>query len=113
ELYAHMNANYVRLAALPPFQEDGKLLDAVAKGDFFVSTGEVLLPVTSIGSGEGDTIVAKATVRFTFPLEMAEIVWGDGAETHRQVFPLGQTREFGEETFTWETRAKNWKWARI
>jgi hypothetical protein len=113
ELYAHMNANYVRIPALPSFADDGKLLDAVANGDFFVTTGEVLLPAASLSAADGEKIVARANVRYSFPLEMAEIVWGDGAETHRQIFPLRQTREFGNQNFTWQAEAKDWKWARL
>ena len=44
ELYGHMNVNYVRLPALPSYEHYGELLDAVARGDSFISTGEILIP---------------------------------------------------------------------
>ena len=44
ELYAHMNVNYVRLDRLPDFDHYGQVLEALNRGDYFVSTGEVLLP---------------------------------------------------------------------
>ena len=44
ELYAHMNANYVRIGALPDFDNYGRMLEAVSRGDYFISMGEVLLP---------------------------------------------------------------------
>ena len=113
ELYAHMNVNYVKMPALPSFDRYGEILAPVRRGEFFVTTGEVLLPNTSVHAGVDDTIVAEFDVQHTFPLEMAEIVWGDGTETHRQIFPLQQTREFKSTHYKFETEAKGWKWARI
>lgn len=113
ELYAHMNVNYVRLPSLPSFDNYGQIIDALAKGDFFVTTGEVLLPSVTISPGSGDSINVRAKVNYTLPLSIAEVVWGDGAATHRKILPLADTREFGDREFTWELKAPNWKWARF
>jgi hypothetical protein len=112
ELYGHLNINYVRLPSLPSYEHYGDLLDAVAKGDGFIATGEVLIPDAKL-SGAGDVVTAAVTVDYTFPLRMAEIVWGDGSATHRKIIPLEETREFGHSTFQWTAEAKNWKWARF
>ena len=48
ELYGHMNVNYLRLPALPSFDHWADALAAVAKGDYFTTTGEVLLPRASM-----------------------------------------------------------------
>jgi hypothetical protein len=112
ELYGHLNINYVHLPSLPSYERYGELLDAVAKGDGFIGTGEILIPDAKL-SGSGETVTVTVTVNYTFPLRMAEIVWGDGAETHHKTIPLGDTREFGRTTFTWTADAKNWKWARL
>jgi hypothetical protein len=112
ELYGHLNINYVRLPSLPSYEHYGELLDAVARGDGFITTGEVLIPDAKI-SGEGEVISATVTVDYTFPLRMAEIVWGDGSSTHHDVIPVEETREFGHTTFKWTTVAKNWKWVRL
>ena len=113
ELYAHMNANYVRTEELPGFDNYGKMLEAVARGDYFISMGEVLLPKVAITTTSPDAITAATSIQWTFPLAFGEIVWGDGNETFRQSFPLTETRPFGSATFTWKTEAKNWKWARV
>lgn len=113
ELYAHMNVNYVRIPSVPPYDGNGQLLDTLANGDFFVTTGEVLLPSVTISAGAGDRINVRAKVTWTFPLAMAEVVWGDGGETHREIFPLVETREFGDREFTWQLDAPRWKWARF
>ena len=113
ELYAHMNVNYVRIASLPSFDEYGQLIEKLANGDFFVTTGEVLLPSVSISTGSSNQIGVRAKVNYTFPLAMAEVVWGASDGTHRKIFPLAETREFGEHEFTWQVNAPNWKWARF
>lgn len=112
ELYGHLNINYVRLPSLPSWDEYGRLLDAVAKGDYFLSTGEILIPDAKL-SGTAGAVTAAVTVDHTFPLRMAEIVWGDGSATHRKIIPLGQTREFSHTRFEWTAEAANWKWARL
>src|SRR5262249_30350208 len=112
ELYGHLNINYVRLPDLPDWDHYGQLLEAVGRGDYFISTGEVLIPDARL-TGSVDKVTASATVDYTFPLRMAEIVWGDGAKTSRRIIPLEETHEFGHSRFEWTADAKNWKWARL
>jgi hypothetical protein len=112
ELYAHMNVNYLRMDRLPAFDDYGTLLEKMAAGDGFISTGEILLPHTTIG-GEADSVQVKATVEYTFPLRLAEIVWGDGHQTHRESIDLQSTREFGKGDYNWTVRAPGWTWARV
>jgi hypothetical protein len=113
ELYAHMNINYIRLDRLPPFDRWGDALAPLARGAYFTTTGEVLMPEVDFGSSSATEIVANARVQWTFPLAFAEIVWGDGHTTHREVIDLADTREFGGKTFQWRAKADSWKWARI
>src|SRR5579862_583289 len=112
ELYAHMNINYVKLPDLPSFDNYGRLLDAVERGDFFMTTGEILLPTVRVQDKAGK-IAVEAKAQFTFPLEMAEVVWGDGSQTSRKIIPLTDTHQFGEKSFQWDEDAKDWKWARV
>ena len=88
ELYAHMNANYVRIGELPDFDHYGRMLEAVSRGDYFISMGEVLLPEVEISKASPSAIKATARVQWTFPLAFGEIVWGDGKETFTQTFDL-------------------------
>jgi hypothetical protein len=113
ELYAHMNASYVRMGELPNFDNYGRMLEAVSRGDYFISMGEVLLPEVEISKASPSSIAATARVQWTFPLAFAEIVWGDGKETFTRTFPLTDTHPFGAATFEWRTEAKDWKWARV
>ena len=112
ELYSHMNVNYVKLARLPGWDNYGQVLDRIAAGDYFITTGEVLLPEVSVQPASGG-IAVRARVRWTLPLKFAEIVWGDGETTQRKIIPLDTTRAFGDQSFEWKTDAPNWKWARL
>ena len=58
-------------------------------------------------------LTAAVAATWTFPLRMAEIVWGDGRETHRQTISLADTKEFDQHEFTWQVQAPEWKWARL
>jgi len=113
ELYAHMNINYVRLDRLPAFDRWGDALAPLARGEFFTTTGEVLLPDVDLASSSADEIVARVRALWTFPLRFAEIVWGDGRTTYRETIDLTDTREFGSRRFEWRARANGWKWARV
>jgi hypothetical protein len=101
-----MNVNYLRVPAMTD------ALSALAKGDYFTTTGEVLLPQANL-TANNNQLTAKASVNWTYPLRLAEIVWGDGRETHRQTIPLTNTKEFDHRDFTWQINAADWKWARL
>jgi hypothetical protein len=113
ELYAHMNINYVRAPKLPGFDNYGELLRTMEKGDFFISTGEVLMPSHSIRETAPGRLRATAELRYTLPLKFAEVVWGDGEKTHRQMYSLETTREFGAQKIEFDVDAPGWRWARM
>ena len=61
-----------------PDRDYGQILAKLREGDFFISTGEVLL--TSV-KREGGAVDAR--VKWTFPLSHGVIVWGDGVKVMR------------------------------
>ncbi|MCC6293269.1 MAG: DUF4350 domain-containing protein [Bryobacterales bacterium] len=113
ELYAHMNINYVRLPRLPSYDNYGEVLDAMRRSEFFVSTGEVLMPEHTIRETQKDRLAVTADVRYTLPLRFAELVWGDGSRTHRETVPLETSREFGRLKLDFTAAAPGWRWARL
>lgn len=113
ELYAHMNVNYIQLDRLPDFDQWGEALEPLARGEFFTTTGEILLPEVDWSESSKSKITVRARVHWTFPLRAAEIVWGDGRETHHATIPLTDTRGFGVENFEWTVEAEGWSWARL
>jgi len=123
EIYGHMNINYLQLDKLPKFEEGWQpVLDAMENGRFFVSTGEVLLPVFKVnGKGSGETIKlnnnGKAAIDleidWTFPLNFAEVISGDGKQVYRERINLSQTEAFGKQKFKFKTDLKGRKWVRL
>jgi hypothetical protein len=69
--------------------------------------------LTALQAGSILCSSALLAADLAFPLQMAEVVWGDGAKTQRIVFPLDNTREFGAKTFNWKLESPGWKWARL
>lgn len=113
ELYGHMNINYLRVPQLPSFDHYDQILKAAQKGDGFITTGEVLLPSFSL-SAEGDHAVrVSAKVTSTFPLRIAEIVWGDGKATHRTIIDLQSSPPFDDHQYQWSAETPGWTWARF
>ena len=79
------------------------------KGDFFVSTGEVLMPEHTIRETSPGRLSVTADVRNTLPLQFAELVWGDGEQTHRQTLNLETSHAFEQRKVTFEADAPNWR----
>ena len=69
--------------------------------------------MTASISGPPAQIAVRAGLSYSFPLNMAEVVCGNGSATFRQAFLPDTTREFGEASFEWRVEAKNWRWARL
>lgn len=123
ELYGHLNVNYLQLDRMPEFENGWQpVLDVMRSGKFFVTTGEVLLPtfkVNDVGAGETTKVNATGKVditfdaRWTFPLNRAEIISGDGKQVFREIIYLKDTQEFGKKTFKFSPNMKGRKWVRL
>jgi hypothetical protein len=112
DVYANNPVNYVKLDRLPPPGEWGPIVNAMKNGEYFVTSGEVLISNYSIeGSGERSAVVAN--VEWTFPLEMVEIVWGDGQKTGRRVISATDLPPFGSHRFVIPFDATGKKWVRF
>ena len=122
EMYGHMNVNYIRLDHLPRFDDGWQpILDALRAGQFFTTTGEVLLHSAQLGGHDfGSTLTATPTstevqvdAEWTFPLAFAEVVSGDGEHVYRNRLELNQTPAFGRQTLTLHPDLTGRKWARF
>ena len=123
ELYGPMNINYLRLEELPRF-DDGwaPVLDALRKGAFFVTTGEILLEDVRVGgrqSGERletedlSSVALEATLQWTFPLEFAEWIVSDGETESRRRIDLRSTPPFGRRTIRQTVDLRGQRWVRF
>jgi len=101
ELYGHLNVNYLKLDRLPRYADGWQpVLDVLRRGDFFVTTGEILASETALVRAAGEAPRLTAQLAWTFPLAFAEIIAGDGKRVVRRRIPLSDTRDFGERAFT-------------
>ena len=113
ETYPHLAVNYLKLSRLPAFDEDwNPILKAIRDGDYFVTTGEVLIRNWGV-EGTGSQRALSADVEWTFPLEFAEIVWGDGEKTGRQIVRATEHPAFGTHHFKIPFDPAGKKWIRF
>jgi hypothetical protein len=113
ETYPQLAVNYIRLDRVPKFDEEANLIRrAMQAGDFFVTTGEVLFRKWGV-EGSGPQRVYTAEVKWTFPLEFVEVIWGDGNTTHRQRIPAPGLAPFGNHQFRIPFGRGESKWVRF
>lgn len=124
ELYGHMNVNYLKLDRTPDFARGwGEVLDALRAGEFFVTTGEVLIPSCSIAGAESGTVKlaqadrrrvpVKIAAEWTFPPAFLEVVSGDGHATDRKRLDLADLPELSSREFAFEVDLTGKTWARV
>jgi hypothetical protein len=112
DIYANNPVNYVKIDRVPTGDDWSPIVNALKRGDYFWTSGEVLIPSYSVeGTGARRTVTAE--VEWTFPLEMVEVVWGDGQKTDRQVIPATELPAFGKHKFQIPFDATGKKWVRF
>jgi hypothetical protein len=112
DIYANNPVNYVRLDRVPSGDDWSPIVNALKRGDYFFTSGEVLIPSYSVeGTGNQRTVVAD--VEWTFPLDFVEVVWGDGQKTDRQIVSAADLPAFGTHRFQIPFNAAGKKWVRF
>jgi hypothetical protein len=112
DTYGMSPVNYVKLDRLPAFDDMSPIINAMRRGDYFVSSGEVLISSYAV-EGTGDKRTIAAEVEWTFPLDFVEVVWGDGRKTDRQIIPATDLPAFGKKRFQIPFNAAGKKWVRF
>lgn len=107
DLYGDFNVNYIKLNRLPTVDDRSDLMTALKNGDFFVTTGEILIHGWRV---EGHT--AHVSLEWTFPMEFAEIVYGDGAFCYHQMTDMRGFAPFSHADLTFDVPA-GMKWVRF
>lgn len=123
ELYGPMNVNYLKLNRIPRFQDGWQsVLDALRNGQFFTTTGEILIPKFSVGGKQsGETLrlsskaktTLEASLEWTFPLSFAEIISGDGTNVFRQRIDLSDTNAFNTRVLKVPADLTKRRWVRF
>jgi hypothetical protein len=113
DIYPGHPINYVRLDRLPgPTDDWTPILQSIRNGDFWVSTGEILIKNYAVqGTGAKRTIVAD--LEYTYPLEFVEVVTGDGKKVETQVVRATDTGSHGTKKISIPLDATGKVWVRF
>jgi hypothetical protein len=112
DIYANNPVSYIKLDKLPQVDDMSPVINAIKRGDFFVTSGEVLISSWAVqGAGRQRTVTAD--VEWTFPLEFVEVVWGDGKKTDRQIVPATHLPAMGKHRFEIPFDPTGKKWVRF
>ena len=112
-LYSGYQTAYLKLDRVPGPDEDWTpVLRAMRDGNFFVTTGEILVTNFAV-TGTGSKRTVSADVNWTFPLEFVEVVWGDGKKIDRQIISATDLPAFGSKHFAVPFDATGKSWVRF
>ena len=112
DTYGMSPVNYLKLDRVPSVDDMSSVINALRKGEYFVTSGEVLIPSYELqGTGNDRMIVAE--VEWTFPLEFVEVVWGNGKTTDRQIISTTDLPPFGQKRFEIPFDATGKEWVRF
>ncbi len=112
DAYGMSPVNYLKIDSVPAVDDMRSVINALRRGEYFVTSGEVLIPSFAVrGTGSKRTIIAE--VAWTFPLNFVEVVWGDGKKTERQIIPTTDLLPFGKKRFEIPFVATGKKWVRF
>lgn len=112
DTYGMSPVNYVKIDRVPKVDDMSSIVNAMRRGDYFVTSGEVLIPSYTVeGAGSRRTITAD--VEWTFPLDFVEVVWGDGVKTDRTIISTTDLPAFGKKRFQIPFNADGKKWVRF
>ena len=102
----------MKLDTLPGPDDRSSIVNAMKRGDYFWTSGEVLIASFAVqGAGRQRTIAVD--VEWTFPLDFVEVVWGDGTKTDRQIIPASELPPFGKHRYQIPLNATGKKWVRF
>jgi hypothetical protein len=110
DTYANFPVDYLKIDKVPgPDDDFTPVMKALRDGNFFVSTGEILIKNYSV-AGAGDKRTITADLEWTYPLAFMEVVWGDGKRIDRQIISATDLGPFGTKhvSIPFDTAGKAW-----
>ena len=107
DLYGDFAVNYVKIGQPPERADWTGVSQALLRGNFNVSTGEVLIHDCRVTPGE---VIAE--IEWTFPLEFVEVIWGAPDGVKRKMVSAADLPPFGKKEFRLAI-PKEARWARF
>lgn len=112
DAYGMSPVNYLKIDSVPSVEDMSSIINALKKGEYFITTGEILIHSFEINKkGIKQSVIAD--IEWTFPLEFLELVWGNGKETGREIISATDLPAFGRKEFIIPFQIKNKKWIRF
>jgi hypothetical protein len=113
DIYPGHPINYLKVDRVPgPTEDWTPILQSLRNGDFWVSTGEILIKNYSVeGTGPKRTIAAD--LEWTYPLEFIEVVWGDGKKVDQHIIRATDTTAHGTRKLSIPFDATGKAWVRM
>ncbi len=113
DIYPGHPVSYVKIGRLPgPTEDWTPILTAIRNGDFWVTTGEVLITDYSV-VGTGNARTVQATLEWTYPLEFVEVVSGNGKTVDRKIVRATDVLPHATKTFSIPFDAAGRSWVRF
>ncbi|MCP5348507.1 MAG: hypothetical protein H7A04_16775 [Pseudomonadales bacterium] len=112
DIYANGPVTYLPLERLPTGDDYSSIIEVLKRGDYFVTSGEVLIPEHHY-SGSGSDALLTAEVSWTFPLDFVEVVSGDGEQVRSVIIPATHLPAFSNNTFQIPFDASGQAWVRF
>ena len=108
-----LRLDYLKIDKVPGPDEDfTPVMKALRDGNFFVSTGEILIKNYSV-AGVGAQRTITADVEWTYPPSFVEVVWGDGKKIDREIISVTDLTAFGTKHFAIPFDATGKAWVRF
>jgi hypothetical protein len=112
DIYSSAPVSYLKLDPLPGPKDPSAVIKTLMRGDYFVTSGEVLIDSYAV-EGTGNQRTISVDLEWTFPMELVEVVWGDGQKTERQIIPATDLPPMGRHHFQIPFNAAGKKWVRF
>ncbi|NJN26948.1 MAG: hypothetical protein HC819_13695 [Cyclobacteriaceae bacterium] len=112
DIYGMSPVNYLKIDKIPSIDDMSPIVNALKNGDFFITTGEILLSDYEIKKSAGSYLLS-AKITWTFPLDIVEFVWGDGETIHRELMSVSELPAFGSKVFEFPFDLQGKKWIRF
>jgi hypothetical protein len=87
-------------------------MDALRNNQLFGTNGEVLFHNWGV-QGSGASAVYTASIEYTWPLQFADLAWGDGTKVFHKIVNLSDTMPFGSKELKIPFDAAGAKWAYV
>ena len=112
DIYGMSPVNYLKLDRVPSIDDMSSIVEALKAGNYFITTGEVLITDHRIAIDQGQPKFV-ADIEWTFPLDFVELVWGDGNRIGREIIKATHLPAFSQKRFELPFDPSGKKWIRL